>query len=306
MPVFPQGCKSNGETVKILPFLWQRYQPLALFKIYSIAIFFGCLLLFTHFYSLALNMAKKRKKKTLQVTLFIILMLSLTAGIIWYIRTPKFVHYKDFGIDIPVNYSIHGIDVSRYQEAVDWPDVKAMRIQNIGIRFCFIKATEGNDDVDRRFKRNWRAAKEAGIIRGAYHFFNPYRDGTSQAQNFIENVRLQKRDMPPVLDIEQTGNVPKQILLQRIAVWLYAVEKYYKVKPVIYTGADFYEKNLAGKFDEYPLWVAHYLVKDKPRVKRNWSFWQHSEAGRVNGIDAYVDFNVFNGDSTDFEQMLLK
>jgi lysozyme len=52
--------------------------------------------------------------------------------------------------------------------------------------------------------------------------------------------------------------------------------------------------------------VAHYLVKDKPRIKRNWLFWQHNETGRVNGVDAYVDFNVFNGDSTMFKKLLLK
>ena len=112
--------------------------------------------------------------------------------------------------------------------------------------------------------------------------------------------------MPPVLDIEQVSNVPKEILQQRVRVWLFMIEKYYKVKPIIYTGAVFYQRYLAGKFDDYPLWVAHYLVKDKPRVNRSWSFWQHNEAGRVNGIDAYVDFNVFNGDSTDFQQILIK
>ena len=135
-------------------------------------------------------MAKKKNKKKIQLTVFVLCMLSLTAGLIWYMSKPKFVHYKDFGIDIPVNYSIHGIDVSRYQEAIDWEDVKAMHSNNISIRFSFIKATEGSDDVDKRFKKNWRAAKEVGMIRGAYHFFNPYKDGTSQAQNFIDNVSL--------------------------------------------------------------------------------------------------------------------
>lgn len=251
-------------------------------------------------------MAKKRKKNRLQLIVFVSLVLALTAGLIRYISKPKFVHYNDFGIDMPVNYSVHGIDVSKYQDAIDWEDVKAMHIKDIRVRFSFIKATEGSDDVDRRFKRNWSAAKEAGIARGAYHFFNPYKDGQSQAENFIDRVKLQPGDLPPVLDIETTGTVNKAILQQRVMVWLTLVERQYKIKPIIYTGADFYAKYLSGKFDDYPLWVAHYLVKDKPRVKRNWSFWQHNEAGRVNGIDAYVDFNVFNGDSTDFEQILMK
>lgn len=251
-------------------------------------------------------MAKKIKKNRLKVTVFIVLMLALIAGIIWYIRKPHFVHYTHFGIDMPVNYSLHGIDVSRYQETIDWEAVKTMNIQHIRIRFAFIKASEGSNDVDPRFKKNWRAAKTAGIARGAYHFFNPYKDGNSQAQHFIETVSMQPGDMPPVLDIEQLSNVPKAVLQQRVAIWLSLVEKHYKLKPIIYTGADFYAKYLAGKFDDYPLWVAHYLVKDKPRVKRNWSFWQHNEAGRVNGIKGLVDFNVFNGDSADFEQILMK
>lgn len=253
-----------------------------------------------------LYMAKKRQKKKLQLIVFVTLMLSLTAGLIWFANRPRFVHYRDFGIDIPVNYSVHGIDVSRYQNTIDWDDVKRMRIKNIAISFSFIKATEGSDDVDKKFKRNWRAAREAGVPRGAYHFFNPYRDGRSQAKNFIDKVTLQKGDLPPVLDIEQTGTLNKAVLQQRVSDWLTMVEQQYKVKPIIYTGAVFYEKYLAGKFDDYPLWVAHYLVKDKPRVRRHWSFWQHSESGRVNGIDAYVDFNVFNGDSIEFRQLLLK
>jgi lysozyme len=54
------------------------------------------------------------------------------------------------------------------------------------------------------------------------------------------------------------------------------------------------------------LWVAHYLVKDKPRIKRNWIFWQHNESGHVNGIASFVDFNVFNGDSASFEMLKMK
>lgn len=251
-------------------------------------------------------MAKKRTKKKLQLIVFVTIMLSLTAGLIWFANRPRFVHYRDFGIDIPINYSVHGIDVSRYQNSIDWADVKQMNVKNIRISFSFIKATEGSDDVDKKFKQNWHSAREAGIPRGAYHFFNPFRDGQAQAKNFIKRVSLQRGDLPPVLDIEQAGVLNKIELQQKVAGWLSLVEQQYNVKPIIYTGADFYEKYLAGKFDDYPLWVAHYLVKDKPRVRRNWSFWQHSELGRVNGIDSYVDFNVFNGDSAAFQQMLVK
>lgn len=228
----------------------------------------------------------------------------------WYITSslnkPKFVRYPAFGIDIPVNYTIHGIDVSRHQSIIDWKDVKAMRIQNIQIGFGFMKATEGVQSVDGRFRKNWFEAKKAGIPRGAYHFFNAGKSGKAQAENFIETVNLEKGDLPPVLDVEQIRGTSVANLQQRVGDWIKAVESHYKVKPIIYTNADFYKNYLAGKFDEYPLWVAHYLVKDKPRIKRDWVFWQHNETGRVNGINAFVDFNVFNGDSTDFENLLIK
>ena len=84
------------------------------------------------------------------------------------------------------------------------------------------------------------------------------------------------------------------------------IEHHYKIKPIIYTNIDFYENFLTGQFDDYPLWIAHYLAQDKPRIGRNWTFWQYNEMGHVNGIDANVDFNVFNGDSTDFKKLLVK
>lgn len=252
------------------------------------------------------------KKKTTAFKVITVSIIYLTAAalsvylITNYLNRPKFVRYTEFGISVPANYEIHGIDVSRYQAAIDWLAVKNMQDKNIKIGFAFIKATEGLSKVDAVYRRNWFKAGEAAIPRGAYHFFVSSKSGKAQAQNFIETVVLEKGDMPPVLDVEQTNGASEADIQQRVKDWLVMIEKQYKVKPIIYTNVDFYQNFLAGKFDEYPLWVAHYLVKDKPRIKRNWLFWQHNDGGRVNGINAYVDFNVFNGDSTDFNKLLIK
>ncbi len=242
------------------------------------------------------------------VVLLIVLFAAATAlyYLTDYLNRPKFVRYSAFGIDIPVSYSIHGIDVSRYQHNIAWKDVRSMQVQNISIQFAFIKATEGIDDVDELFRKNWLNAKQAGIPRGAYHFFNAGKSGKAQAENFIANVSISKGDMPPVLDVEQTNGASATDLQQRVKDWLEMVDQHYKIKPIIYTNVDFYENFLTGKFEEYPLWVAHYETKDKPRINRKWTFWQHNEKGHVNGIDSYVDFNVFNGDSTAFSKLLLK
>lgn len=252
--------------------------------------------------------SKKRKRKQNILILFIIIV-SFSAATFFFNRfynRPAFIHYAAFGIDMPSRYAIHGIDVSRYQKTIGWRLVKDMQVENIRIGFAFMKATEGVTGVDNQFNRNWTQAKKAGLPRGAYHFFIASRSGKAQAQNFIENVYLREGDLPPVLDVEQMNGTSVTDLQQRVAEWLQVVEKKYNVRPIIYTNVAFYDRFLAGRFDDYPLWVAHYKEKEKPRIKRDWYFWQHSESGRVNGIDAFVDFNVFNGDSTAFKNLLLQ
>ena len=127
----------------------------------------------------------------------------------------------------------------------------------------------------------------------------------TQAKNFMKKVELETGDLPPVLDVEKTNGASAEIIRREVKEFLDVMEMNYRVKPIIYTNIDFYNRYLKDYFDGYPLWVAHYLQPHKPRIKRQWTFWQHSEAGRVNGIFARVDFNVFNGDSTEFRSLLV-
>ncbi len=100
--------------------------------------------------------------------------------------------------------------------------------------------------------------------------------------------------------------MPPEKLRERVREWLLVIENFYKVKPIIYTNVDFYKRYLNEEFDDYPLWVAHYINKGRPRIYRDWHFWQYSETGRVNGILSKVDFNVFNGDLNDFQKLLIE
>jgi lysozyme len=259
-------------------------------------------------------MAKRKRKKDqgkiwwLVVPVLLVTIASISY--VWYrsekIRSAKFVRYPGFGIDIPANYEIHGIDVSKHQSYIDWQSVRRMKAKDIKIGFAFIKATEGLGNVDKQFRRNWLKADEANIPKGAYHFFLATKSGKAQAQNFISTVKLQPGDLPPVLDIEQLYGVRPEKMRKEIKDWLRLVEDHYNVRPIIYTYVNFYSNFLANEFDDYPLWVAHYLEKDKPRINKPWLFWQHNETGRVNGILSPVDFNVFNGDSSDFRKLLVK
>src|SRR5213075_3056493 len=108
-----------------------------------------------------------RKKRQLSKWLirFIIMALLITTGYYgyqwWLYRRARFVRYPEFGISIPEEYPIHGIDVSKYQQLIAWDEVKAMQVKKIKLVFVFIKATEGIGNTDPQFKRNWKRSKDA-------------------------------------------------------------------------------------------------------------------------------------------------
>lgn len=260
--------------------------------------------------------SRKKKRKDYE-PLFLLVALIALFGFGWFAisrwwngrnlidEEPPRIFFNSYGIHIPPNYQIHGIDVSKYQGVINWELVRNMEDGGVKLGFVFMKATEGKDRVDHRFERNWSAAKKVGIVRGAYHFFNPYKDGKEQAEHFIEHVKLEKGDLPPVLDIETIGSVSERELRKRAKTFLDILERHYRVKPIIYTSVKFYEHRLGDEFNEYPLWVAHYLQFDAPRINREWQLWQHSEKGQVSGIKGNVDFNVFNGDSAEFRMLVI-
>ena len=153
---------------------------------------------------------------------------------------------------------LYGIDVSHYQGVINWD--KAVKIQDsFPISFVFVRATAGKNLVDRTFHANWKELDEKGIIKGAYHYYRPDENSLQQADNFIKAVRLKKGDLPPVLDIE---NVPQSQSMESLKTglrrWLHKVESHYGVRPILYSGEDFYNRYLYNDFSEYTVWIAIY------------------------------------------------
>ena len=199
------------------------------------------------------------------------------------------------------HYKLHGVDVSRHQRMIDWPSLR-----DAGVSFAFIKATEGLTLRDSFLEQNWRGAQETKITRGAYHFFLAEKDPAVQAVNFIVNVKLDPGDLPPVLDVEVTRGKTGEEIRAGMREWLTIVEKAYGVKPIIYSNPVFYNKYLAGHFEEYKFWIASYGTKKKKTVPQiDWHFWQHTDVGRLDGIAKEVDLNVFYGDSSEFFKLTL-
>lgn len=210
-------------------------------------------------------------------------------------------------VSYPEGYEIHGIDVSHHQGKINWQKLKNQgMIDKFPVRFVMIKATEGASRIDPNFKENFFQARENGFTRGAYHFYSIYSSAEKQAEFFIKNVKLEKGDLPPVLDVEhKPKNQTDEEFVVSIRKWLDIVENHYGVKPIIYTYYKFKTRYLNGSvFDDYPYWIAHYYV-DKVEYEGAWKFWQHTDAGRLPGIKGRVDFNIYNGSYYDLRKLTI-
>jgi len=213
--------------------------------------------------------------------------------------------------DLPrpaAEYPVHGIDVSKFQGDIDWNAVAGS-----GVKFAWIKATEGGDNIDARFQANWNGAKAAGVPRGAYHFVYWCRPPMEEMANFEQNAPVEDDALPPVLDVEATPtsktchkHLTQEGAIADMRVMLEEMERHYGKRPIIYTTVDFYEAILAdGSLSEYPIWVRS--TKYHPSVKyagRAWRFWQYQSDGRIDGISVKVDRDAFAGSAQQWEAFL--
>lgn len=229
------------------------------------------------------------------------IVLSFSLIFYWFFIRPYSYRWKPchgmkwYGVCMPGNYQIHGVDMSHYQGKIDWGLLAKNRSANFPLHFIFLKATEGGDYSDTTFAAGFAKAKEYGFIRGAYHFFIPQTDPVKQADFFIRTARLQPGDLPPVLDVETKGGKSREELQAAVKIWLDRVESHYGRKPILYTSYKFKKKYLDNPvFNAYPYWIAHYYV-DTVRYEGKWQFWQHTDVGTVPGIEKEVDLNIFNG-----------
>ena len=263
--------------------------------------------------------SKRKAKKTIhkeipawaRYLLGLLVVIVFVSGFYWFFIRPYAYRWKPcyglkgYGVCMPHGYQVHGIDISHYQGDINWKMLEQTRQGKFPISFIFMKATEGGDYADDKFVANFDSARAHGFIRGAYHFYNPKTDANKQADFFIQSVKLEPGDLPPVLDIEKKGKDMKK-LQQDLKVWLRKVESHYGVKPIIYASYKFKTRYLNDSvFNSYPYWIAHYYV-DSVRYQGDWKFWQHTDVGTSPGIDEKVDLNVFNSSLQELKRMQLQ
>lgn len=209
-----------------------------------------------------------------------------------------------------------GIDVSHWQD--DKSTAQKMDFQKAvdqGTKFVFIKVSE-RGSIDRDFEYNWKTAKEAGLLRGGYHFLRWDLSGIIQARIFCDIMKDDPGELPPVADYEAPKLIrpgreplyPSNALLEQFLLGtedrdgripiLYTSPGYWKI-----TGKNKHTGRIDDKWRRYPLWVAHYTKAEKPMAiepwGEDWTFWQYTATGDglAHGAESKgLDINWFNGD----------
>ena len=214
---------------------------------------------------------------------------------------------------------VQGVDVSEYEPRVDW---RLLRSQ--GVRFAFVRATSGTGYVDRKFVDHWAGARDAGILRGAYHYLFAGADSRRQAELFVSTVGLDKGELPPVVDLEDkyNENVPSRTIINTCKAVLDLIEQAFGRKPMLYSRKTYFDAhgmvngNPAWAMD-YDLWLAQYPFNFDPNIHPNvnmpvqparwkpWKFWQYSETAILEGVTdesnlpTRIDLDWFRGTEDD-------
>lgn len=192
-----------------------------------------------------------------------------------------------------------GIDVSWHQGNIDWQKVKVSGV----VDFVFIKASEGVGYTDPQFRRNAAGANAVGIPVGYYHYARPeLNSALAEAAAFVITTKGQACQLPYVLDLEGESSKLDTVTLSKWAVdFINYVHVNTGKSVILYTGAYFARDELNKTLGFAPLWVAHYGAQT-PLANgtwNDWTFFQYSSTGAVNGIVGNVDMNEYNGSVTD-------
>lgn len=254
---------------------------------------------------------KKKKKAKLTKEEKITRRIAISSFLIAIVGITAFLIYRNYTNSEPQKfeskkYYVKGIDISHHQPILNWHMVMEQDIS-----FAYIKATEGNNHLDRNYTYNYEQAREAQIRIGSYHFFTFGISGREQAQHFIRTAKCQSGDMLPAIDVEHSAintysSDPAYIVLvkhelQELEQTLY---EHYGVHPIIYTNKDCYKLYIKDSFPDNLLWICD-LDKEPSEELANWRIWQFSHSGKLPGIQEKVDLNYYRYTFSEFKELLV-
>jgi len=204
---------------------------------------------------------------------------------------------KDTSDDSKETDKIWGIDISHYQEVVDWGKLFE---QEPG--FIFVKATEGSTFQDPKYTEYYNTIRKLNIPVGSYHFFTYKSTGEDQAKNFLSIVKYQHGDLPLVLDAEFAHKMPeKKIIIKDLLEFMAVIYTKTGRYPMIYCDYKYYLLYLK---DSLPVKCNLWIVDYKRKPDCDWTFWQITEKYKIGGVKGNVDFNLFYGSKKKLKSLL--
>jgi len=222
----------------------------------------------------------RRTRRRWLIALAAVLTLAALLAAAWFLWAP---HHRPMLRE----GEVYGIDVSHHQGPVDWA---AVADDDVG--FAYLKASEGTSFVDPRFAEHWTAADDAGIDRGAYHFFTLCTPGAEQGEHFLRTAPPQDGALPPAVDLELVGTCsarpPLDDGLAELDAFLAVVEDAWGTDTLLYVGEDWEGEYPVLDRSDRPRWLVSFLG----RPDHHWTVWQVSWWGAVDGISGDVDIDV--------------
>jgi len=173
---------------------------------------------------------------------------------------------------MPPNNTVRVIDIYRGNTVKSFAKAKAAGL--IGV---IHKATTGRTGKDDTYKARRKAALDAGLLWGAYHWGTGV-DVQKQVDNFLSWAEPDDKTLV-ALDYED-----KKMSLDQCREFLKLVAARIGRKPVLYCGG-LLKGQLGNKKDAFlgghRLWLAHYNAS--PKAQASWDtywLWQYTDGGK--------------------------
>jgi len=186
---------------------------------------------------------------------------------------------------------IKGIDVSQWQGSIDFNAVRSD-----GIAIVYIKSSEGFNETDPFFERNYDSARAAGLSIGVYHYVTARTaaQAITQAHFFASRLHRKSIDCRLAMDFEDLNGLGNPQIRTVALAFLQETEKITGKKCIIYS--DYTNAlRLSPIFARYPLWQAQYGVRFPSPLALwpEWTGWQYSDSGHIRGISGATDLDYF-------------
>ena len=198
--------------------------------------------------------------------------------------------------------SMFGIDVSEFQNDIDWKKVKKAGVEFVFIRIGRRGATTGNLYEDENFEVNYKGASDAGLKIGVYFFSQAItnNEAREEADWIVKHLKGKTIHFPIGYDCEEVilhNEISRMIFMDKQHLTEHADTfgkrlADYGYGTYIYTN-QFWADTMYDlkQLETYPIWFAQYHV-DKPSLQYPFEIWQYTDDGEIDGIDVPVDLNI--------------